>query len=65
MFAEDDAIYEDLVESKMHSNNLKPTSKSTFGICMATEKLMEIFEYDPENYKRIPTEINRILNSND
>lgn len=64
-FVEDDLNEDDLLSLKMTSSKLKPSSKSTFEICMATEKLMKKFEFEPKHYIKIPNEVLRILHFND
>lgn len=62
VFLEDEIIDDEFINLKMASKDIRPTSKSTFEICMVTEKLMQIFEYDPKNYGTISIEVLRILN---
>lgn len=56
-FAENEMINDELVNSKMKTTKLKPASKSTFEICLATEKMMQKCEYEPKNYQNISEEI--------
>lgn len=62
VFLEDEIIDDEFINLKMASKDIRPTSKSTFEICMVTEKLMQIFEHDPKNYGTISTKVLRILN---
>lgn len=61
VFAEDEKVDSELLKFKMKTKNLRPLSKSTFNICLATEKLMERFNYEPEKYNMIPEKCLHIL----
>lgn len=61
VFAEDEIMEDELVELKMKTKNLHPLSKSTFDICLATEKLMDLVHFEPEKYKKFPEECLQIL----
>lgn len=65
VFTEDDLIDDELVNMKMNTTQLRPAAKSTFEICVATEKLMEKFNYEPRCYKTIPIEVLRIIHIDD
>lgn len=65
VFTEDDLIDDDLVNMKMYTTRLRPAAKSTFEICVATEKLMEKFNYEPRYYETIPIEVLRIIHIDD
>lgn len=65
VFSEDQFIDDELVNMKMNTKNLRPVAKSTFDICLGAQKLMERFNYEPENYEKIPIELLRVLNIND
>lgn len=65
VFTEDEIIDDELVNSKMKTTKLSPASKSTFKICLATEKMMQKFEYKPEMYQNIPKEILRVIDTGD
>lgn len=60
-FAEDEIMEDELLELKMKTKNLRPLSRSTFDICLATEKLMERYLFDPEKYNKLPDECLQIL----
>lgn len=62
VFAEDEIMEDELVELKMKTKELPPLSKTTFNICLATEKIMERFNYDPQRYKKLTDECLRVLN---
>lgn len=64
-FSEDEFIDDDLVDMKMKTTRLRQVAKSTFDICVTAEKLMQKFDYQPENYDKIPTELLRIINIDD
>lgn len=61
VFAEDEFIVDELLELKMKTKRLRPLSKSTFNVCMATEKLMERFNYEPAKYSKLPEECLQLL----
>lgn len=61
-FSENELVDDDLIILKMKSSKLRPVARSTLEICVATEKLMEKFEYEPKNYEKIPIEVLRIIN---
>lgn len=62
VFVENEMMFDELLELKMKTKKLRPLSKSTFDICLATEKLMERYNYKSEKYNHLTDECLSILN---
>lgn len=60
-FSEDEHINDEFVNLKMRTKNVRPAAKSTFQICMTTEKLMQKSNYEPKNYDRLTENVLKIL----
>lgn len=56
-FAEDDSVDDEFVNLKMRSSKLLPPARSTVEICMATERAMKRFNYEPGKFNDVQSNV--------
>lgn len=61
-FKEDAVIDDEFVNIKMKTNKMCAPAVSTVQICMATEKAMEKFNFEPGHFQEIISCVHRMLN---